>query len=113
MKDSGIDWIGEIPEHWKTKRIKWLLDSHKQGYYTEEAYNEKGVKLVRITDIDAFANISYEKCPQVEISDKDKEIFSVKRNDFLFARSGTIGRFGLAIEPPTSIFASYLIRFFL
>jgi len=24
-KDSGIDWIGEIPEHWQSKKFKYLL----------------------------------------------------------------------------------------
>ena len=111
MKDSGVEWIGKIPKHWKTEPIKWMLDSHKQGFYTEEEYVDDGVKLIRITDIDDFANITYDEAPQVLISDKDKNIFSVKHNDFLFARSGTIGRFGIAKYPPTSVFASYLIRF--
>ncbi|MFH4368873.1 restriction endonuclease subunit S [Vibrio alginolyticus] len=26
MKDSGVDWIGQIPEHWIVKRAKYLLD---------------------------------------------------------------------------------------
>lgn len=26
MKDSGVDWIGEIPEHWEVKRAKYLFD---------------------------------------------------------------------------------------
>lgn len=25
MKDSGIEWIGEIPEHWETKRAKYIF----------------------------------------------------------------------------------------
>jgi type I restriction enzyme S subunit len=25
MKDSGIEWIGEIPEHWDTKRLKYTV----------------------------------------------------------------------------------------
>src|SRR5699024_10699140 len=25
MKDSGVDWIGEIPEHWEVKRAKYLF----------------------------------------------------------------------------------------
>ena len=25
MKDSGIDWVGHIPEHWETKRAKFLF----------------------------------------------------------------------------------------
>jgi len=26
MRDSGVDWIGEIPEHWKVKRAKYLFN---------------------------------------------------------------------------------------
>jgi type I restriction enzyme S subunit len=27
MKDSGVEWIGEIPEHWEVKKLKWVLES--------------------------------------------------------------------------------------
>lgn len=30
MKDSGIEWIGEIPAEWKITRIKWLLQERKE-----------------------------------------------------------------------------------
>ncbi|HRF97051.1 MAG TPA: hypothetical protein PLZ51_17705, partial [Aggregatilineales bacterium] len=26
MKDSGIEWLGEIPSHWEVRRIKFLLN---------------------------------------------------------------------------------------
>ena len=25
MKDSGVEWIGEIPVHWEVKKLKYLL----------------------------------------------------------------------------------------
>lgn len=28
MKDSGVEWIGEIPESWEVKRLKYLLDEY-------------------------------------------------------------------------------------
>lgn len=31
MKDSGIEWIGEIPEHWEMKKFKYLLDFVESG----------------------------------------------------------------------------------
>lgn len=31
MKDSGIEWLGEIPEHWKAKRLKFLAISVQTG----------------------------------------------------------------------------------
>ena len=30
MKNSGIDWIGQIPENWTTIRIKYLLNESKE-----------------------------------------------------------------------------------
>src|SRR5207253_6072819 len=32
MKDSGVEWLGEIPEHWEVKRLKFCLDSIEQGW---------------------------------------------------------------------------------
>jgi|SRR5690625_2712516 len=26
MKDSGIEWLGEIPEHWEVKRLSWCFE---------------------------------------------------------------------------------------
>ena len=24
MKDSGVEWLGEVPEHWEVRRLKWV-----------------------------------------------------------------------------------------
>jgi len=39
MKDSGIDWLGEIPEHWEVRRLKSFSDFVNRGstpLYTED-----------------------------------------------------------------------------
>ena len=110
-KSSGVEWLGDIPEHWEVKKIKRITQTHKQGYYTENPYIDEGVKLARITDIDDFGNVSFENMPFVEISEKNEKSFQLKKVDFLSARSGTIGRFGLVNALESSVFASYLIRF--
>lgn len=28
MKDSGVEWLGEIPEHWSIKKVKYVLENH-------------------------------------------------------------------------------------
>lgn len=38
MRDSGIEWIGEIPETWKTIKIKYLIDKLERG--TAPKYTE-------------------------------------------------------------------------
>lgn len=42
MKDSGIQWLGEIPEHWEIKRLKFLAQiKNGQDYKKFESYNGK------------------------------------------------------------------------
>lgn len=49
MKDSGIEWIGEIPEDWEIRRTKTLYTSYKDivgdkaNYYERLALTLKGV----------------------------------------------------------------------
>ncbi|MCD8296950.1 MAG: restriction endonuclease subunit S, partial [Prevotella sp.] len=35
-KDSGIKWIGEIPEHWKTKKIKYVFTERSEKGFPNE-----------------------------------------------------------------------------
>ena len=30
MKDSGVPWLGDVPEHWNVRRGKWLFRSKKE-----------------------------------------------------------------------------------
>lgn len=36
MKDSGIPWIGMIPEHWETRKIKFLFNERSEKGYPNE-----------------------------------------------------------------------------
>ena len=60
MKDSGVDWIGEIPKHWKLGRFKYyisvLTDYTANGSFKALAdnveYLQEGYsRLVRLTDL--------------------------------------------------------------
>lgn len=47
MKDSGVEWIGEIPTHWETVRAKRIV-SFLPGYaYKSDDFTEDGVRLMR------------------------------------------------------------------
>lgn len=37
MRDSGIDWIGEIPEHWQMQRLKYLCEIQTGNQDTQDA----------------------------------------------------------------------------
>ncbi|MEN8259848.1 MAG: hypothetical protein ABFS02_04545 [Pseudomonadota bacterium] len=33
MKDSGVAWLGEVPEHWEVRRLKGALDPERPITY--------------------------------------------------------------------------------
>jgi len=45
MKDSGIKWLGEIPQHWEVKRLKNVVDYCNRGE-TPKYIDESPVKVV-------------------------------------------------------------------
>lgn len=34
-KDSGVEWLGQVPEHWAITRIKYVITSICQGWSPE------------------------------------------------------------------------------
>lgn len=42
MKDSGIEWIGEIPEDWKILRLKHLSEAATSGLSTDMLFDDEG-----------------------------------------------------------------------
>ena len=52
-KDSGVEWLGEVPEHWHLYRMKWSKQSCKNGIWGEEAkQDENDIPCVRVADFD-------------------------------------------------------------
>jgi type I restriction enzyme S subunit len=102
--------LGEIPFNWKISSLKEVTQEHKQGYYTNKNYNSEGVKLIRITDLEN-PQINWNNMPKLQVDEKTYNQFKVDYNDFLFARSGAIGRYGIVKEGEKAIFGSYIIRF--
>jgi type I restriction enzyme S subunit len=49
MKDSGVEWIGEVPEHWEVKRIKHLGTIDNSGCWGADEGEEAGLRPVSTT----------------------------------------------------------------
>ncbi|MDA0525168.1 restriction endonuclease subunit S [Methanococcoides alaskense] len=45
MKDSGIEWLGEVPEHWEIKKLKYLANQTREK---QEAYGSLKIALENI-----------------------------------------------------------------
>ena len=112
MKDSGIDWIGEIPEHWEVKRLKQVLSSPLQYGANESgiSYQENLPRYVRITDI--LDNSLRDNIEKQSLTEQQADGYILQQNDILFARSGgTVGKsFIFNNKYGRCAFAGYLIK---
>ena len=112
MRNSGIDWIGEIPEHWEVQPFKWILRKPLQYGANESGvlYDDSLPRYVRITDI--LNNSLREDLQKQSLTDEQAEGYILEDDDILFARSGgTVGKaFIYKKEYGRCAFAGYLIR---
>ena len=114
-KDSGVDWIGEIPEDWEVRKLKYCLNS-KLKYGANESGVDYDVDLpryIRISDFGMDGKLSEEK--KLSLTEKQAQDYYLKDGDILFARSGaTVGKtyqFKLSMSYENSYaFAGYLIK---
>ena len=112
MKDSGVEWLGEIPKDWEVKKIKHVISEPLKYGANESAEleNREFPRYIRITDFkdngelkeDTFKSLPFEKA-------KD---YLIKEGDILFARSGgTVGKtFLFKNYDGSACFAGYLIK---
>lgn len=102
--------VGRIPNDWDAIEVGAITVTHRQGYYTKDRYVDQGVRLVRITDL-LNPHVDYATMPMLKIATSDHELYRVHAGDFLFARSGAIGRYAIVYENVDAVFGSYIIRF--
>ncbi len=111
MKDSGVEWIGEVPEGWEVMRLKFLLKANLMYGANEsaESEDESYPRYIRITDIDEDGNLrpdTFRSLPPTKA-----EPYILNKGDLLFARSGaTAGKTYLFNEDIKACFAGYLIK---
>ena len=112
-KDSGVDWLGEIPAHWEVKRLKFVAaEPIKNGVGEAGAHDDpQWPRYVRITDIagprelreDTFKSLPPELAREAPF----------KVGDLLLAAVGaTFGKSYLhARDCGPVCFAGYMVRF--
>lgn len=95
MKDSGIDWLGEIPKHWVPKKLKFLSEKIIDGTHSTPEYISDGIPFLRVTDIVKsnngeldFDNFKYiSEAEHLELTKRCMPEFG----DLLYSKNGTIG----------------------
>ena len=115
MKDSGIEWIGEIPKEWEIRNIRNLFSFGKGLNITKENLKEHGVAVISYGQIHSKLN------PFYKISDdlirfvdesylKTSNLSLVNQGDFIFADTSEdiqgCGNF-IYVDGQQTMFAGY------
>lgn len=114
MKDSGVEWIGEIPEGWEVKKLRYI-GSCQNGISKGGEYFGSGFPFLSYGDV--YKNEELPKKPDglVESTQHERGAYSVEEGDVFFTRtSETIEEIGIASTcmetVPDAVFAGFLIR---
>lgn len=112
MKNSGIEWIGEIANEFAVYKFKYLLKTPMQ-YGANEAgitFDKTLPRYIRITDITSDGRLKQDN--RLCIEDTVAKPYILQDGDLLFARSGgTVGKSFLYKQSyGNAAFAGYLIR---
>lgn len=95
-KDSGVQWIGQIPSHWQLVPLKYNLSLKGRigwnGLKSDEFKEESYAYLVTGQDF-KNANIDWSSCYQIDKERYDEDPFiQLENGDLLVTKDGTIGK---------------------
>ena len=108
MKDSGVEWLGEVPEHWEVLHLKQVFSDVIYGI-SEVADVEGNFEMLTMGDI----NEGVVTCPQKRFVDHVDRKLLLRDGDLLFNRTNSldlIGKVGVFEGGDNVTFASYLVR---
>lgn len=101
LKDSGVEWIGEMPEHWMPIRLKHLCSKIADGTHFSPPTTDEGYPYITAKDVhgkgidfSSTARISEDNYLQLVKADCKPE-----KGDVLIVKDGaTTGRVGMVID---------------
>ena len=112
-KSSGIDWIGKIPEHWKTVKLKFLGTARNGLTYDNRDITDEttGILVLRSSNIQN-SKLSFND--NVYCKNVPKELFIEKGDIIICSRNGSIDLVGKSAYIDKNIhatFGAFMLRY--
>jgi type I restriction enzyme S subunit len=119
-KDSAVEWLGKVPEHWDVQRLKHvaaripyaIVDGPFGTQLKAEDYRSSGVPLVRISNLSFTGRFLEDDLVFIEDS-KAEEVSrsTVRRGDVVIGKTGaTIGKSALFDYSDKGVIASSCLK---
>jgi type I restriction enzyme S subunit len=91
-KDSGVEWLGEVPEHWEMVKFSHFIDFQEGPGIMADDFKDEGVPLLRITNLKP-GYVDIEGCNYLAIDKVEQKWkhFRLLANDLLISCSASTG----------------------
>ncbi|OKQ17566.1 restriction endonuclease subunit S [Vibrio antiquarius] len=92
MKDSGVEWLGDVPEHWDVTKFSYAIDFLEGPGILAADFHDEGVPLLRIQNVkEVFVTDNF-KTYLDPLKVKEKwDHFRVEKGDLLISASASTG----------------------
>ena len=88
-RDSGVDWLGQVPSHWGVDRLKWSIDGCFNGVWGDEPDEVNDLVCVRVADFDRDRFVVVDDPPTLRaVAHAHRSNRMLKQNDLLIEKSG-------------------------
>jgi type I restriction enzyme S subunit len=94
MKDSGVEWIGEIPRHWDVKKLKYLSNIEYGISPPDTTYNDNGVGVVLVNGPVEYSTTDFGYTRSLKWTTEPKK-FTLKDSLLFCLRGSTTGRMNI------------------
>jgi type I restriction enzyme, S subunit len=91
MRDSGIEWLGEIPSHWEITKLRWFVKSLEQGWSPQADEKEPAQDKWGVLKLNAVKDGQFD-ISKAKALPQDLEIpkgLEIQVGDFLVTRANT------------------------
>ncbi len=111
-KDSGIQWVGEIPSHWEIVKLRYT-GTFENGltYSTGDIVEDDGILVLRSSNIQD-EHITFDDC--VYVNSVPKELMVSKGDIIICSRNGSaalIGKCAIIEDDVKASFGAFMMRY--
>ena len=111
MRDSGVEWIGEVPEGWEVRKAKSIIIANDGGVWGDDPTGENDAIVLRSTEQGLDGKLYIQKPAYRHLSDAERNRYLLKSDDLIITKSSGsrdhIGKTSLIDESVSNLKCCY------
>ena len=115
LKDSGIEWIGQIPQHWEVRRLKNIGSAQNGLTYSpiDVCDENQGILVLRSSNIQD-GKLAFDDNVYVSVNKVPNNLLVCKGDIIICSRNGSaslVGKSALVTDDISACFGAFMMRF--